>query len=60
MPRPAIHDDALLAKRLDDICEGLCEAIDREVAILRREGLPIYVCQDGKIVDLNADKSGSD
>ncbi len=46
------HDPALLKKRLDDICEGLCEAIDREVARLRREGLPIYVSENGRIIDL--------
>ncbi len=46
------HDPALLKKRLDDICEGLREAIDREVARLHREGLPIYVSDNGKVVDL--------
>lgn len=46
------NNDALLEKRLDDICAGFREAIDREVEALRREGLPIYVSDNGKVVDL--------
>ncbi len=53
-PQPARHDPALLKQRLDDICDGLREAIDREVARLRREGLPIYVSENGRVVDLQA------
>jgi len=51
-PRPAKHDEALLDREMDEICLGLCEAIDREVARLRREGLPIWVEENGKVVDL--------
>ena len=47
-------EDVLLDKRLDDICEGFTEAIDREVEALQREGLPIYVGENGKGVDLQA------
>ena len=61
MHRPAAtNDDALLEKRLDDICDGLREAIDREVETLRREGLPIYVSDNGNIVDLNSTTSSSE
>lgn len=52
--QPDKIEDALLDKRLDDICEGFAEAIDREVERRRREGLPIYVGQNGKVVDLQA------
>ena len=52
--QPDKTEDALLDKRLDDICEGLTEAIDREVERRRREGLPIYVAEDGKVIDQQA------
>ena len=55
-PRPTRHDDALLKHRLDDICAGLCKAIDREVEQLRYEGLPIYVSDNGKVVDQSLDE----
>lgn len=45
-------DSAFVEKRLTQMAEGLTEAIDREVETLRREGLPIYVAQNGKVVDL--------
>ncbi len=45
-------DPAFLQQRLRDMAEGLTEAIDREVETLRREGLPIYVSDNGKVVDL--------
>lgn len=32
--------------------DGLKEAIDREVETLRREGLPIYVSDNGKVSNL--------
>lgn len=50
--QPEKSDEPLLDRRLDDICEGLVEAIEREVETLRREGFPIYVEQDGQVVDL--------
>jgi len=50
--QPEQSNDTLLEKRLDDICEGFREAIDREVETLRREGFPIYVSDNGHVVDL--------
>jgi len=58
--RPDRTDDALLDQRLDDICAGMIEAVDREVEMLRREGLPIYVAANGTVVDLQADRSTRD
>ncbi|MBI4718197.1 MAG: hypothetical protein HY763_10360 [Planctomycetes bacterium] len=55
--QPANNEEAQLDRRLDDICEGLVEAIDREVATLRRDGFPIYVSDNGKIVDLRRTES---
>ena len=46
------HDPALLDRRLDDICAGLREAFEREVEQLRRERLPIYVSDNGRVIDL--------
>jgi hypothetical protein len=45
-------DPAFIQQRLRDMAEGLTEAIDREVARRRREGLPIHVSDNGKVVDL--------
>ena len=45
-------DPAFLEQRLRDMAEGLTEAIDLEVARRRREGLPIHVSDNGKVVDL--------
>lgn len=50
--RPNKTEDARLDKRLDDICKGFAEAIDREVARRRRAGLPIYISDNGKVIDL--------
>ncbi len=44
-------DRAFLRRRLDAICEGLKEGVRREVARLRREGLPVFVIEDGNVVD---------
>ena len=55
--QPDKTEDALLDKRLDDICIGFTEAIDREVERRRREGLPIYVAEDGKVIDLQVANS---
>ena len=54
--QPDKTENALLDKHMDDICEGFKEAIDREVETLRREGFPIYVSDDGKVVDLQTVK----
>ena len=45
-------DPEFLKKRLEQIAEGLKEGIRREVERLKRLGLPIYVEQHGKIIDL--------
>ncbi len=50
--RPNETEERVLDKQLDEICEGLQEAVDREVATLQREGLPIYVAENGRVVDL--------
>ena len=59
MTRPKV-DPEFLERRLDQIIEGLREGIRREVERLRREGLPIYVQENGKIVDLNAPDASTD
>ena len=48
---PSESDREFLRRRLDAICEGLKEGVRREVARLRREGLPVYVVEDGNVVD---------
>lgn len=45
-------DPSFIEDRLRDMAEGLKEAIEREVERRRREGLPIHVYKDGRIVDL--------
>jgi len=45
-------EEAALDKELDEICEGFREGVEREVETLRREGLPIYVAENGRVVDL--------
>ena len=50
--QPNEAEERLLDKQLDEICDGLREAVDREVETLRREGLPIYVSDNGRVVDL--------
>lgn len=57
--QPDKTEDALLDKRLDEICEGFTEAIDREVERRRREGLPIYVAVNGKVIDLQTSPTSS-
>ena len=44
-------DTEAFAKRLDQIEDGLREAIRREVARLRRLGLPVYVADNGRVVE---------
>lgn len=41
----------ILKRRLDQIEEGLREGIRREVARLRRLGLPVYVAENGRVVE---------
>jgi hypothetical protein len=40
-----------LTRRLEVIEDGLREGIRREVARLRRLGLPVYVYEDGCVVE---------
>jgi len=47
-------EEKVLDRQLDEICEGFREAIDREVEALRRDGFPIYVAENGTVVDLQA------
>lgn len=49
--QPSKIEDRVLDKQLDEICEGLREAVDREVDTLQRKGLPIYVAENGSVVD---------
>lgn len=43
-----------LDKRLDTISWCAKEAVRREVEKLRARNLPIYVAENGKVVDLNS------
>jgi hypothetical protein len=44
-------DTEFLKQRLEDICRGLKEGIRREVARRRKLGLPIYVTDNGTVVN---------
>jgi len=44
-------DAEFLQQRLEAICRGLKEGIRREVARLRKLGLPIYVAENGTVVN---------
>jgi hypothetical protein len=44
-------DAEFLQQRLEAICRGLKEGIRREVARRRRLGLPIYVAENGTVVN---------
>ncbi len=58
--QPSNTEEALLDRQMDEICQGLVEAVDREIAALQREGLPIYVAENGRIVDLQMTDSLDD
>ena len=45
-------EERALDKQLDEICEGFRAAVDSEVKTLQREGSPIYVAENGSVVDL--------
>lgn len=47
----------IFARRLDQIEDGLREAIRREVARLRRLGLPVYVAENGRVVERPAPRA---
>ncbi|MFH1108148.1 MAG: hypothetical protein V1790_02975 [Planctomycetota bacterium] len=44
-------DAEFLQQRLEAICRGLKEGIRREVARRRKLGLPIYVAENGTVVN---------
>jgi hypothetical protein len=55
--QPDKTEDALLDERLDEICQGFTQAIDREIERRQRDGLPIYVAENGNVIDLQAGTS---
>ena len=54
--QPNKTEEQILDKQLDETCEGLREAVDREVETLQREGFPIYVSDNGRVVDVQQQK----
>jgi biotin operon repressor len=50
--QPNTTEEITLDRQLDEICDGFREAVAREVETLRREGLPIYVAENGRVVNL--------
>ncbi len=48
---PSTADSDFLHERLVAIGEGLKEGVRREVRRLRQLGLPIYVADNGRVVD---------
>ena len=50
-------DAEFLQQRLEDICRGLKEGIRCEVARLRKLGLPIYVAENGTVVNRQTSSS---
>jgi hypothetical protein len=48
---PSQPDAEFLQQRLEDICRGLKEGIRREVARRRKFGLPLYVTDNGTVVN---------
>ncbi|MCA9250873.1 MAG: hypothetical protein R3E58_20945 [Phycisphaerae bacterium] len=50
-------DPAFVERRLREMAEGLTEAIDKEVSRRWQEGLPIHVCENGKVIDLQESHS---
>ncbi len=45
-------DHHFLDRRLEEIIAGLKEGIRREVIRLREAGMPIYVDDNGRVVDI--------
>jgi len=54
--KPHNPDAPFLDGRVRDMVDGLTEAIDREVERRRREGLPIHVAENGRVVNLQRDE----
>lgn len=50
---------ALLDERVRDMIEGITEAIDREVARRKHQGLPVHVSNNGSVIDLQKANSES-
>lgn len=50
-------EEQLLERRLEQIAEGAAEAIRREVRWLREHNFPVWVAENGRVVD--ARKNGS-
>lgn len=59
MQQRGTTDPSFVEEQLRKMANGLTEAMRREVETLRREGLPIYVSDNGKVVDLQQDNSES-
>ena len=53
-------DAVFVDHQLRTMADGLTEAMRREVETLRREGLPILVSDNGKVVDLQETESHAD
>lgn len=53
MPDPEV-EMRFLQSRLDTMSRCAKEAIRREIELLRKLQLPIYVAENGRIIDLNA------
>lgn len=52
-------DPDFLGQRLEAISEGFKEAIRREVRRLRERGLPVYVAENGTVVELPAEQGAA-
>lgn len=50
-------DPGFLEDRLRAICEGLREGVRREVQRLTELGLPIYVADNGSVIDRRTEPS---
>jgi len=50
--KPDRTDPAVLDRRVQEMVDGLSDAIDREVERREREGLPIHVSENGRVVNL--------
>lgn len=50
----ATDEDALIAQRCETMAAGVMEAVRREVAYLRARNLPVWVADNGTVIDANA------
>lgn len=59
MERPTDPDlEEHLERRFEQIQRGVVEGIRREVEWLKRHGYPVWVWENGRVVDANEDRSG--